>query len=174
MAFVACVLLLGACAEPETTDSASTQDSVAVVGTVDSMTIEAVLRTDRRFSRLVTALDSTGLDTVLAGTGPFTLFAPPNAAFEDLPNGTMASLLTDRRGRLRTILAHHVVGGRMPAAALADTTKLTMLSGDTLRVRTTDTTLSVGPARVLEDGVEGANGVIHVIDRMLPPPPDDR
>jgi uncharacterized surface protein with fasciclin (FAS1) repeats len=140
--------------------------------TSDTMTVARVLRTDDRFSTLAAALDSTNLDSTLAGDGPVTLFAPPNAAFDDLPEGTMPVLLTERLDRLRAILSRHVVERRMPAAALARTPALRTLDGDSLRVRS-DSVLTVGPARLLEEDIRVDNGLIHVIDRVLPPPVED-
>lgn len=164
------VAVFGGCGNDDASESAKNAPDLA--GTADSMTVPRVLQTDDRFSTLVAALDSAGLNTTLAGTGPYTLFAPPNAAFEELPNGTVDILLTERTGRLRTILAHHVVADRVEAAQLADTTALITLSGDSLRVRS-DTVLTVGTAAVVDDDIPVANGLIHVIDRVVPPPSDD-
>jgi uncharacterized surface protein with fasciclin (FAS1) repeats len=144
-------------------------ESPLVTTEADTMTIRRVLQTDDRFSTLVAALDSVDLDSTLSGDGPYTLFAPPNAAFEALPDGTMQVLLAERLDRLRTILAHHVVAGRVGAEALADTTVLTTLSGDSLRVHT-DTTLAVGNAPIVDGDIAVDNGLIHVIDQVLRPP----
>jgi len=156
-----------ACGAERTSESES--DPSLVSTAADTMTIRRVLQTDDRFSTLVAALDSAGLDSTLASSGSYTLFAPPNAAFDALPDGTMSVLLTERPERLRTILAHHVVDERVPAAALADTTTLTTLDGDSLRVRT-DTTLMVGNAPVVDDDIAVDNGLIHVIEAVLRPP----
>ena len=137
--------------------------------TADSMTIDRVLRTDDRFSLLVAAIDSTGLDSILASDGPYTLFAPPNSAFDRLPEGTMEVLLTERIDRLRTILAHHAVEGRVTTTDLVDASPLTMLSGDTLRGRR-DTVLTVGAAPIVDSDVAVDNGLIHVVERVLRPP----
>lgn len=136
------------------------------------MTIDRVLRTDDRFSTLVAALDSVGLDSTLASDGPYTLFAPPNAAFDRLPDGTLAALLAERRGRLRTILARHIAEGRIDAAGLASASAFRTLSGDSVRVRR-DSVLTVGRARVVDDDIATANGLIHVLDRVLRPPADE-
>jgi len=157
------------CAEEETAPPRA-PDTAAVQSRVDSMSVNAVLRTDRRFSTLVTGLDSTGLDTTLAGAGPYTLFAPPDTAFAALPNGTMPLLLAEKRARLRTVLSHHVVNKRVTRAALTDSTVLSTLSGDSLRVRVTDSTMTVGSAVVVDGDVATGNGLIHVIDRVLRPP----
>lgn len=164
------VVGLVACGSGESPESASQSSGVSVE--VDTMTIDRVLQTDDRFSTLVAALDSARLDSVLASDGPYTLFAPPNSAFEVLPDGTLDVLLTERTDRLRTILAHHVIDGRVAAAALADTAALTTLSGDSLRVRS-DTTLAVGASTVVDDDITVANGVIHVLDQVLRPPAED-
>ena len=137
----------------------------------DTMTVDRILRTDDRFSTLVAALDSVGLDSTLASDGPYTLFAPPDTAFAALPPGTMQALFTDEQAQLRRILAHHVVEGAVPLAALTDTSALITLAGDTLRVRVTDSTRSVGAAGLLDGDVQGVNGRIHVIDGVLRPPP---
>jgi len=167
---VAVAVLLAGCDDAPSTDSTSAAADLTVMP--DTMTIDRVLRTDDRFSTLVAALDSSGLDSTLAADGPYTLFAPPNTAFAQLPEGTIEVLMTERPGRLRTVLAHHVVDGRVDADTLSATSVLRMMSGDSLRVRR-DSVLSVGTATVLDDGIVTANGVIHVIDRVLPPPPQE-
>jgi uncharacterized surface protein with fasciclin (FAS1) repeats len=163
-------MLLVGCEDGTSNDETSASPNLG--GTADTMTIDRVLRTDDRFSTLVAVLDSTGLDSTLAESGPYTLFAPPNAAFDDLPEGTIEVLMTERRGRMRTILAHHIVDGRVAAAALDATSALRTLSGDSLRVRR-DSTLRIGTATVVEHDITTANGVIHVLDRVLPPPPEE-
>lgn len=162
-------LLLGliACGGNNSKESTAAPPGVAIEA--DTMTISRVLETDDRFSTLVAALDSADLDSTLASDGPYTLFAPPNAAFEVLPEGTLPVLLDERTDRLRTILAHHVVDGRVAASRLSDTTALPTLSGDSLWVRT-DTTLTVGNAPVVDDDISVGNGQIHVVERVLRPP----
>jgi len=163
---------LGACGGEESPQGPASS-AVPTAARPDTMTLDRLLRTDGRFSSLVRALDSTGFDSTLAAPGPLTLFAPPDTAFAVLPAGTLPILLTDRRERLRTILSHHVVEGRIEREALADASPLTTLSGDTLRVRRTDSTLRVGNARVLDGDVPTANGLVHVIDAVLRPPAPD-
>ena len=164
--------LLAACGTEEGPDETRPASADVVEGG-DSMTIDCVLRTDRRFSTLVRSLDSTGLDSVLSTAGPYTLLAPPDTAFDALPRGTVPALLTERPDRLRTILAHHVVDGRVPLRTGPDTGVVTTLGGDTLRVQRGDSARVAGAARILDGDVEAANGLIHVIDAVLRPPPDD-
>jgi len=168
--FAGLTVLLVGCGKSGSTDA--TADAPDVTVRADSMTIDRVLRTDDRFSTLVAALDSTGLDSTLASDGPYTLFAPPNSAFARLPEGTMDVLLTDRVDRLRAILSRHVVAGDVTGDDLADASVLTTLRGDTLRVRR-DSALAVGPAMIVDRDVPVANGRIHVLDHVLPPPPGD-
>jgi uncharacterized surface protein with fasciclin (FAS1) repeats len=161
--------VLAGCGSEESPEEAD-RSPVGLGSVPDSMTIDRVLRTDRRFSTLVRALDSTGLDSVLATEGPYTLFAPPDTAFAALPRGTVPALLAERRERLRTILAHHVVVGRVPLRTGAAPSLLPTLGGDTLRVRWGDTARVAGAARIVDGDVEAANGLIHVVDAVLPPP----
>jgi len=139
----------------------------------DTMTVDRILRTDDRFSTLVAALDSVELDSTLASDGPYTLFAPPDSAFEALPAGTVPALLSEEQAQLRRILTHHVVAGSIPLATLTDTSALITLAGDTLQVRATDSTRKVGATGVLDGDVQGANGRIHVIDGVLRPPAEE-
>lgn len=152
------------------TSTESVTSSPTVLTAPDTLRIDRILQTDSRFSILRAGLDSTGLDSILASRGPYTLFAPPDSAFQALPEGTINVLLTDRVPRLRTILSHHLVKGRVDLTTLSDSTTLMSLSGDTLRVRHSDSTTAVENARVLGNGVEGKNGLIHVISRVLRPP----
>ncbi|MBP7778824.1 MAG: fasciclin domain-containing protein [Acidobacteria bacterium] len=123
-----------------------------------------------RFSTLATALQSTGLDHLLKGTGPFTLFAPTDAAFARLPAGMLADLLEPRsRERLTAVLAHHVVPGTLLAAALARLSSVTTAQGGTLPITASRSGLAVGAANVVTADLDASNGVIHVIDSVLLP-----
>lgn len=168
LALVLITVLLGACGQREAPESTALSPPDTTVA--DTMTVDRVLRTDDRFSTLTASLDSTGLDSILAGNGPYTLFAPPNAAFDALPNGTLSVLLSDRTDRLRTILAHHVVEQRVPLSSLSDTTTLVTLADDSLRIQPSDSTFTIENARILDADITVANGLIHVIDAVLRPP----
>ena len=164
------VVLVGGGCTQDAPPEPSVQDTVAVASTPDSMTVNRVLRTDSRFATLVAGLDSTGLDSILAGSGPYTLFAPPDSAFSALPAGTVPLLMTEEVSRLRTILAHHVIDGRVRMTALSDSVVVPTLNGDSLRLYATDSSLTIGNATVLDADVEVANGLIHVVDQVLRPP----
>ncbi len=160
--------VLGACG-PEN-ESETTAAPLPDTSRVDTMTVDRVLRTDDRFSTLTAGLDSTELDSILATDGPYTLFAPPDAAFDALPEGTVPVLFSERPDRLRTILAHHVVERRVSLSTISDTTTLVTLTGDSLQIASSDSIRTVGNARLLDDDIESANGLIHVIDTVLRPP----
>jgi uncharacterized surface protein with fasciclin (FAS1) repeats len=155
----------------EAPEAASDAPSLQSASVPDSMTIPRMLETDGRFSTLRAALDSTGLDSLLATRGPYTLFAPPNEAFDALPPGTMDALLTEQRDRLRTILAQHVVEGRLSTTDAALPQQLVTLSGDTLSLRRTQDGIAVNEIALIDDNIETANGLLHVLDAVLPPPP---
>jgi transforming growth factor-beta-induced protein len=122
---------------------------------------------DAGFSTLVGAVQAAGLEEVLRGEGPFTVFAPTDEAFADLPEGVLEALLEDPDA-LAEILTYHVIPGRIFASDLEDGLEVTTVQGTTL-------TISLdGGARVNDAGITGtdiltANGVIHVIDAVLTP-----
>ena len=120
---------------------------------------------------LGTAVAAAGLGDILAGPGPFTLFAPTEAAFARLPPGVLAELLLPQnRARLRALVLHHVVAGNLPAAGLGGGARLQTLDGGTLEVTSTAGGLAVNGARIRSVDVGTRNGVIHVIDQVLIPP----
>ena len=125
------------------------------------------------FNTLVTAVKAAGLVKTLKGKGPYTVFAPNDAAFAKLPPGTVESLLKNK-AKLATILKYHVVPGRVKAADVA---------GKSLQVKTAaglpvnvDGTFGVrvNDAHVIQPDIEASNGVIHVIDTVLLPPASDK
>lgn len=121
------------------------------------------------FETLVQAVQAADLAGTLSGGGPFTVFAPADAAFEKLPNGALDNLLADKAA-LRNVLTYHVVSGRLTAADLQGRDYMTRLSGERLRVRTMNGRVMVGSATVATADVGASNGVIHAIDTVLMPP----
>ncbi|MEO1398525.1 MAG: fasciclin domain-containing protein [Pseudomonadota bacterium] len=134
------------------------------------------------FSTLVAAVTAADLAGTLSSEGPFTVFAPVNAAFEALPAGTVETLLKpENKGTLTKILTSHVVAGKVEAAALLDLIKkghgyvnVTMVSGDVITARADSKGVylfdeSGGVSRVVATDVGTSNGVIHVINKVLLP-----
>jgi uncharacterized surface protein with fasciclin (FAS1) repeats len=131
---------------------------------------------------LVAAVKAAGLVDTLSGTGPFTVFAPTNAAFARLPAGTVDTLVKpENKDTLTSILTYHVVPGRITAGQIASlaarhhgTATLTTVQGGTLSFRKSGTGWTVidskgGTARITIANVMQSNGVIHVIDHVLMP-----
>ncbi|TVS04021.1 MAG: fasciclin domain-containing protein [Rhodobacteraceae bacterium] len=124
-----------------------------------------------QFSTLVTAVSTAGLVDTLKGDGPFTLFAPTNAAFEALPPGTVESLLQpENRDQLVEVLTYHVVPGAVTSDQLAgQRLDADTVQGSTVDIDATGTGVRVNNANVTQADIMGSNGVIHRIDRVLLP-----
>ena len=123
------------------------------------------------FKTLVTAVQAAGLVDTLKGAGPYTVFAPTDAAFAAVPKKTLDALLADPKGALTDVLTYHVVSGKVMAADLTDGQVITTVNGAPLKVTIkSDGTVMIGDATVVTADVEASNGVIHVIDKVLVPP----
>lgn len=119
------------------------------------------------FSTLVTAIQAADLVETLSGPGPFTVFAPTDAAFAKLPAGTLESLLADK-AKLASILTYHVVSGEVMAADVVKLTSATTVQGQTVKIDTTNG-VKINDANVTQTDITTSNGVIHVIDTVLLP-----
>jgi uncharacterized surface protein with fasciclin (FAS1) repeats len=120
---------------------------------------------------LVTAVQAAGLVETLKGPGPFTVFAPTDAAFAALPPGTLITLLKpENKAKLAAILTYHVVPGKILSSEIAGkiVTPKTV-EGETLDINATGPTVKVNDATVIKADVVADNGVIHVIDKVLLP-----
>lgn len=126
---------------------------------------------DAQFSTLVAAVQAAGLVDTLKGPGPFTVFAPTNAAFAKLPAGTVESLLKpENKAKLVSILTYHVVPGKTMAADLAGK-KLDVATVEGGKVKIDGTAgVKVNDATVTAADVKASNGVIHVVETVLLPP----
>ena len=121
------------------------------------------------FSTLVAAVKAADLAEALSGEGPFTVFAPTNAAFEKLPEGTVEDLLKpENKEKLVTILKYHVVSGKVMAADVKSGDVKT-LQGSDLTIKAEEGKVMIDEATVIKTDVEGSNGVIHVIDTVIMP-----
>ncbi len=153
--------------------SARTSAGVMVGGSMmlPSQTLVQNASSASTLTTLVAAVQAAGLVETLSGPGPFTVFAPPNSAFEALPAGTVSTLVRpENKGQLTSILTYHVVAGRLSAADLRDGQTLTTVNGAQLRVTKRGGTVMVGGATVTQANVYASNGVAHVIDKVLMPP----
>ncbi len=170
----ASLLVLAACGDDEEDTTATT--AAAVETTAPAATdaaaaagdIVAVASSNPDFSTLVAAVAAAGLVETLQGPGPFTVFAPTNAAFDALPAGLVdALLLPENVDVLTQILTYHVLPAKVMAADVTAGDVATV-QGGTLTI-TTDGGVKVGEANVTATDVEASNGVIHVIDQVLVP-----
>ena len=128
-----------------------------------------------KFKTLVAAIDAAGLTDALKSGGPFTVFAPTDEAFAALPKGTLESLLLpENKDKLRAILAHHVVPGRllsMEVANIEDPQMARTAGGGRETIAADRRGFRYGDANVVNDDIRCTNGVIHVIDRVVLPKP---
>lgn len=134
------------------------------VGTVVDLAVE-----DGRFTTLVTALQEADLVGALSGKGRFTVFAPTDEAFAQLPEGTIEALLADIP-TLTNILLYHVVEGRVLAEDVVLLEEAVTLLGETISIRVEDGKVFINDAEVIIIDIIADNGVIHVIDSVLLPP----
>lgn len=153
LATAASVFALGACSniggDPDIVDIAASNDD---------------------FSTLVAAVSAADLVETLKGDGPFTVFAPNNAAFDKLPDGTVANLLMpENKQALTDILTYHVVAGQVMAADVVNLNSATTVNGKDVHIRVKHGAVHVNNAKVIATDIIGSNGVIHVIDTVLLP-----
>jgi uncharacterized surface protein with fasciclin (FAS1) repeats len=190
------VIVLSSCSETEkkteTTDSVTTEtpktDGVTTENPVkDSLVVEVGVMVgganmvpsknivenalgSADHTTLVTAVKAAGLVETLSGAGPFTVFAPTNAAFEKLPKGTVETLVKpESKAKLTGILTYHVVSGALKAADLKDGQKLKTVQGEELTVSVKEGKVMINGAAVTTADAVSSNGVTHVIDGVLTP-----
>ncbi|MFA0085414.1 fasciclin domain-containing protein [Vibrio sp. E150_011] len=122
------------------------------------------------FTTLVAAVKAAGLVETLKGKGPFTVFAPTDAAFAKLPDGTIDMLLKpENKDKLVAILTYHVVPGKVMASDVVALTSADTVQGEAVAISVVDGKVMVNNAQVVATDVEASNGVIHVIDTVLMP-----
>ena len=120
------------------------------------------------FTTLAAALDAAGLIDTLKGPGPFTVFAPTDAAFAKLPEGAVDGLFKDK-AKLTSILTYHVVPGKVMAADVIKLDGAKTVNGQSVTIKVVDGKVQVDNAGVTQTDIETSNGVIHVIDTVLMP-----
>ena len=126
------------------------------------------------FQTLVAAVQAAGLVETLKGDGPFTVFAPTDAAFAKLPEGLVADLLKpENRPKLQSILTYHVVPGAVKAADVVKLSGATTVQGEKVEITVNDGQVKVDDANVVKTDIHTSNGVIHVIDSVILPADKD-
>ena len=131
-------------------------------------TVADTAAADPRLSTLNRLIREAGLDETLRAAGPYTGFAPSDEAFKAVPPATLEALSKDKQ-QLKAVLSYHVVPGKLAAADVKNGSVKTV-QGDTLALAKAGSFVTVEDAMVTQGDVVAANGVVHVIDRVLMPP----
>lgn len=131
----------------------------------------AILEESGEHTLLIQALEASGLAAPLTVDGPFTLFAPTDAAFQALPEGTLESLMQDMEA-LQSVLAFHVVQGEVRAEDLGRTDSLESAFGHPIPVSGSGESVQVAGVTISEADHEAANGIVHIVDEVLVPTED--
>ena len=153
-------------------DSANTATTATTATTMDTSneTIAAIATGNKDLSTLVAALKAGDLVTTLEGKGPYTVFAPTNAAFADIQSTVDTLLEPGNKTDLQQVLTYHVVPGTYTAADLTDGQKLKTVEGQDLTVSVMNGVVKVNGATVEASDITASNGVVHVINKVLVPP----
>ncbi|TGE24658.1 fasciclin domain-containing protein [Hymenobacter aquaticus] len=186
---------LSSCSDNKTTENATAEtDAIATVDSAAMMTdsarmgkpegvmVDGVAMTPDKniiqnavqatsVSTLVRAVSAADLGGTLSGPGPFTVFAPTNSAFIQLPKGAMAGLMKpESKEKLKGVLTYHVIAGRLVASDLKDGQELTTVNGEKVKISVKGGKIMVNNATIQIPDVISSNGVTHVIDQVLLPP----
>ncbi len=171
-------LLVIACSRQETAPAASTatpaetsQGQSAVADNESQKDIVKVAVGSPSHTTLVAAVKAAELVDVLANAGPFTVFAPTNAAFDKLPAGTVANLLQPaNKEALRNVLQYHVAVAVFRPEMIKDGLVLEMANGDKVKFAVKDGKITLNGTATIVGTVPASNGIVHVIDSVLLPP----
>ncbi|MBP6235888.1 MAG: fasciclin domain-containing protein [Saprospiraceae bacterium] len=144
---------------------------ISTLRMVQAQTVVDVIVNSPNHNTLEAAVGAAGLVNTLNGAGPFTVFAPTDAAFAALPSGTVETLLQDPQGLLTNILLNHVAGANVLSSSLTNGQSIeTLNSGKTVKVTINDDGVFIDDALVTVADIQTDNGVVHVIDAVLLPP----
>ena len=121
------------------------------------------------FKTLTKLVVKAGLADTLSNSGPYTVFAPTDAAFKKVPKSTLKSLAR-HPAKLRAVLLYHVVAGRVPSSQVVMLKSAKTLNGKSVRIHTAGGKVFVNNAKVIKADINASNGVIHVVNRVLIPP----
>ena len=157
-------------APTETTDAAEatvTPESESAT----SVNLVAALEAAGSFTTLVKALTAAGLTEALEGVGPYTIFAPTDAAFAELPAGALDKLLENPSAQLTQILLFHVLSGKVMSAEITNGMSATTQEGKAVTFEVAGGAIKINGATVSTPDIEASNGVIHAIDAVILPPP---
>ena len=178
IAIAACSTAAAPSASPADAPAPSPASTTAATPSAAPSPSDAAMATDivqtateaGSFSTLLTAVKAAGLVETLQGEGPYTVFAPTDAAFAALPAGTLEGLLADKEA-LKQVLLYHVVQGAVTSDAVVGLTSADSVEGSPIAIAVKDGTVYLNDgAKVVTADVMASNGVIHVIDQVILPP----
>jgi len=178
-AILALVLLMTGCnSDKKQSDGSTTNDAAVTTGgqenvkdDVSQKDVVKVAVASPDHATLVAAVKQAELVTVLSNAGPFTVFAPTNAAFDKLPAGTVEGLMKDdKKADLQDILQYHVTTSSLKADFLTDGMKIGMVNGGSVMVSVKDGKIMLNGTATIVGSVPASNGMVHVIDAVLLPP----
>ena len=164
LAAVAALAIAGCGSSSSSTTSSTTPTTQSATGN-----IAAVASTNPDLTTLVTALSAGDLVATLQGTGPYTVFAPTNAAFSSIQSTVDSLLMPANKGKLQSVLKYHVVPGTYMAADLKDGQSLKTAEGESLKVSVKNGVVKINGATVVKADVPASNGVVQVINGVLVP-----
>ena len=167
-------LMASACSSSDDDTSSKTSTTTAKTEPASQLmeepgTIVDVASANPDFSTLVTAVQKAGLVATLSGAGPYTVFAPTNAAFAKLPADQLNAILADQ-AQLTSILTYHVVPGKVMAVDLQPEQMVKTVEGRDVDIKVTKGAATINGCNIVKTDVPASNGVIHVIDCVLTPP----
>lgn len=173
-AFLASMFVVGCAEKPDPAGEGMSSEESGTEATSSSEEMADIVDTAvgaGDFGTLVAAVKAAGLVETLKGEGPFTVFAPTDAAFEALPEGTVADLLKpENKDKLVAILTYHVVPGKVMAADVVNVDSATTVQGKDVAVTVEGETVMINGATVVIADIECSNGVVHAIDAVIMPP----
>jgi uncharacterized surface protein with fasciclin (FAS1) repeats len=153
-----------------TKPSGMTKPATTPAAAPTGKTIVSIAAGNKNFTTLVKALKAADLVDTLAGEGPFTVFAPTNAAFAKIPKAKLADLLKpENKEQLKKVLTYHVVSGAVTSNLLKSGQKVATVEGGSITVKIKGKKVSINDANVILADVKASNGVIHAIDTVLMP-----
>lgn len=134
--------------------------------------VEVLKKENKQFTTLTKAIEAAGLVATLEGQGPYTMFAPTDRAFEQLPKGTLDTLLKpENKDKLTDILTYHVSLDELPSEAVGKLNgkEITMVNDRPAKIEVKDGSVYIDGAKILKTDIKASNGIIHVIDTVLMP-----
>jgi uncharacterized surface protein with fasciclin (FAS1) repeats len=157
-------------ATPTVTVTATPTTTDAATGSQDLGQLAQAATSQGQFTILTKAVQAAGLEQNLAGQGPYTVFAPTDAAFKALPTGTVDNLLKpENKQKLVQLLGYHVVPGRVTSSQLKSGNVKTV-EGQSVKVAVNTSGVTVGGASVVQADIPASNGIVHVVDKVILPP----